>query len=272
MRSTRVSVIQLSTGADVAANLAATGALLADAAADGAQLAVLPENFAAMGADEAFRVTIAEPDGSGPVQDFLAATAARLGIWIVGGTLPIHSADPARPYAACVVMDGDGNRRGRYDKLHLFDVNVPGSDESYRESAHTMPGDSPLRIDTPWGGLAIGVCYDLRFPELFRCVADGEVNLMAIPAAFTVTTGAAHWDVLLRARAIENQCFVAAAAQTGLHPGGRRTFGHSMIVGPWGDVLLDLDDAVGYGCADVDADELRTLRERFPVRRHRRNL
>ncbi|MGI9342648.1 MAG: nitrilase-related carbon-nitrogen hydrolase, partial [Gammaproteobacteria bacterium] len=121
-------------------------------------------------------------------------------------------------------------------------------------------------------GLAIGVCYDLRFPELFRCVADGEVNLLAIPAAFTVTTGAAHWDVLLRARAIENQCFVAAAAQTGLHPGGRRTFGHSMIVGPWGDVLLDLDDAAGYGCADVDADELRTLRERFPVLRQRRNL
>lgn len=270
MSAPRISVIQLNSCADVATNLEVAGGLLRDAAADGAKLAVLPENFAAMGPDEAYRVTVAEPDGGGRVQDFLAESAAQLGIWIVGGTLPIASDDPARPYSACLVFDDCGRRRGRYNKVHLFDVDVPGSAERYRESANTTPGDRPVRIDTPWGGLALAVCYDLRFPEMFHCVADGEVSMLAIPAAFTRKTGQAHWNVLLRARAIENLCFVAAAAQTGLHPGDRFTYGHSMIVGPWGDVLVESADAVGFESANVDLEKLRSLRASFPVLEHRR--
>lgn len=267
-RSVRVSVLQLNSGADVADNLEQAGRLLRDAAADGADLAVLPENFAAMGADDAYRVPLAETDGAGPLQEFLAETAARLGLWIVGGTLPLLSADPARPYSACLVFDDAGDRRGRYDKIHLFDVDVPGSAESYRESSVTMPGNRPLSITTPWGGLAVAVCYDLRFPEMFRYLAADGASLLAIPAAFTDATGRAHWQTLLRARAVENLCYVAAAAQTGTHPGGRRTFGHSQVVAPWGDVLCEAARPVGFVSANVDPARQQALRERFPALKH----
>ncbi|MFQ5635010.1 MAG: carbon-nitrogen hydrolase family protein [Gammaproteobacteria bacterium] len=270
MNALRISVVQMNTGAEVPANLALAERLLRNAAADGARLAVLPENFAAMGPDDTLRVALAEPDGAGPLQDFLGETAARLGMWIVGGTLPLAGADPARPYSSCLVFDDTGSRRGRYDKIHLFDVDIPDGTETYRESAATSPGDRPLRVETPWGGLAVAVCYDLRFPELFRYLADSGFSLMAIPAAFTFATGQAHWHSLLRARAIENLCYVAAAAQTGAHPGGRRTFGHSMIIGPWGDTLGALEDEVGSIGADIDFEHLRALRRRFPALRHRR--
>lgn len=270
MNVVRISVVQMNTGPDVASNLDRARQLLSDAATDGARLAVLPENFAAMGADDAYRAALAETDGSGPLQEFLAETAAQLGIWIVGGTLPLTSADPARPYSSCLVFDAAGRRRGRYDKIHLFDVDVPDSTESYRESSFTSPGKRPLRIDTPWGGLAVAVCYDLRFPEMFRLLANSGFSLLAIPSAFTHATGQAHWHALLRARAIENLCYVAAAAQTGTHPGDRRTFGHSVIVGPWGEPLAEIKDAVGYAGADMDLVHQRVLRERFPVLRHGR--
>lgn len=266
----RVSVVQMSSGADVASNLDDAGRALADAAADGAAMAVLPENFAAIGADEAYRVAIAEREGRGPIQDFLADAAARLGIWIVGGTLPIACDEPARPYSACLVFDDGGRLQGRYHKVHLFDVDIPGGAERYRESAHTTPGDRPLLLDTPWGGLAIAVCYDLRFPELFRSLLDTGFSLIALPAAFTHATGQAHWHALLRARAIENLCCVAAAAQTGVHPGHRQTFGHSMIVGPWGDTRAELRTATGFASATIDLEELRDLRDRFPALLHRR--
>lgn len=268
MNEVRISVVQMNTGPDVARNLDRAGQLLCDAAADGARLAVLPENFAAMGADDGYRVALAETDGGGPLQDFLAETAAQLGIWIVGGTLPLAGADPARPYSSCLVFDDTGRRRGRYDKIHLFDVDVPGGTESYRESSFTSPGERPLRIDTPWGGLAVAVCYDLRFPEMFRSPAAAGFGLLAMPAAFTYATGQAHWHSLLRARAIENLCYVAAAAQTGTHPGDRRTFGHSLIVGPWGEPLAEIARAVGFASADMDLEYQRDLRERFPVLRH----
>jgi nitrilase len=266
----RVAAVQMNSGDDVAANLAQARRLLTDAAADGAALVVLPENFAAMGADDAYRVPLAEADGAGPLQDFLAETAATLGVWIVGGTLPLVSDDAARPYSSCLVFDDAGRRAGRYDKMHLFDVALPDAAEAYRESAVTMPGGAPLLVDTPWGGLAVAVCYDLRFPEMFRYTAAAGFALLAIPAAFTHTTGRAHWDTLLRARAIENLCYVAAAAQTGEHPGPRRTFGHAQILGPWGDSLAAAGDAVGYVGAELDLARLRRLRERFPVLQHGR--
>lgn len=266
----RIAVVQMNSAADVATNLVGARQSIEDAAADGAELVVLPENFAAMGADDGFRVTLAEPDGSGPIQDFLAERSATLGVWIVGGTMPIVAPDAARPTATCFVFDNAGSRRGRYDKIHMFDVEVPGGAERYRESDNTSPGKRALRIDTPWGGLAVAVCYDLRFPEMFRYLADDGFSMLAVPAAFTQATGQAHWDLLLRARAVENLCVVAAAAQTGSHPGGRQTYGHSAIVGPWGDVLAECTHGPGFVTADFDGEELQSLRDRFPSLQHRR--
>ena len=268
MSGFRVGVIQMNSGAEVAANLQHARTLLQDAANDGASLVVLPENFAAMGADDTCRISLAETDGVGPVQDFLAETAARLGVWVVGGSVPLKSADPERPYSSCLVFDDAGRRCGRYDKMHLFDVDVPGSAECYRESAATTPGAAPLRIDTPWGGLAVAICYDIRFPEMFRSLADYE--LLAVPAAFTRSTGEAHWRALLTARAIENQCFVMAAAQTGKHPGARATYGHSLVCGSWGETLAELSAATGHLCVDLNRDELKEQRTRFPALQHRR--
>jgi nitrilase len=266
----QLAAIQMSSGDDVAANLAAARAALGAAAARGARLAVLPENFACMAADESVRGRIAEPDGQGPIQDTLARAARELALWIVGGTVPIASADAERPYAACCVWNDRGERVGRYDKMHLFDVRVPDSSEAYRESRRTMAGGAPLTIATPWGELGVAVCYDLRFPELFRLMAERAVSFMALPAAFTQRTGQAHWHTLLKARAIENLAYVVAAAQTGEHPGGRRTYGHSLIVGPWGEVLADAGTAPGVVMAALDPDYLLRLRAQFPVLGHRR--
>lgn len=265
-----IGVVQMNSGADVAANLDRAAIAMRRAVGDGARLVVLPENFAAMGPDEAFRLKVAEADGDGRIQDFLAEAATRLGIWVVGGTLPLRGEDPARPLSACLVFDDRGRRRARYDKLHLFDVDLPGGGESYRESANTEPGSDIVVVDTPWGGLAVAVCYDLRFPEMFRRLVDSGYELLAVPAAFTYQTGRAHWHTLLRARAMENQCFIAAAAQAGEHPGRRRTYGHSLIAGPWGDVLAEAGEGDDFVCAVANLAELRRLRDRFPVLRHRR--
>jgi nitrilase len=223
-----------------------------------------------MAADEATRGRIAERDGSGPIQEFLGEAARRHDLWLVGGTIPLASAESERPYAACCIWDDRGRRVGRYDKIHMFDVRVPDSSEAYRESQRTMPGRDPLTLDTPFGKLGIAVCYDLRFPELFRAMQDREASLIALPAAFTQRTGEAHWHTLLRARAIENLCYVVAAAQTGEHPGGRRTYGHSMIIGPWGEVLAEAEEGPGMVSATLDTDYLRKLRTQFPVLSHRR--
>lgn len=264
------AAVQMNSGADVAANLEAARRLLARAARAGAALAVLPENFACMGEDDGARARIAETPGEGPVQDFLAATARRLGIWLVGGTLPLASDDPARPYAACLVYDAEGAPVARYDKLHLFDVALPGGDERYRESANTTPGERRVIVPTPFGRLAIAVCYDLRFPELLRGPADEPPDFVAVPAAFTVPTGRDHWETLLAARAIENQCAVIAAAQGGRHPAGRTTWGRSMIIDAWGERRSLGNDRPGVLVAEFDAARQRALRARFPVLRHRR--
>jgi nitrilase len=270
MKTLRISAIQMNSGDDVITNLTRARRALRSAAADGATIAVLPENFARMGRKEADRLAIIEDDGTGPLQDFLAAEAARSDLWIVGGTIPLRSDDPKRPYAATLVYDGSGKRAGRYDKVHLFDARVPESEEAYRESRNTMPGSKPLLIETPWGSLGVAVCYDLRFPEQFRRMSTEGLDMLAVPAAFTYRTGAAHWEPLLRARAIENLCYVAAAAQTGTHPGGRQTYGHSILIDPWGAILADAGGRTRVITATIDTQRLKRLRQQFPVLDHRR--
>jgi len=270
MTRVRLAAIQMSSGDAVSRNLEEAGRLLRGAADQGSRIAVLPENFARMGAEETERIAIAEPAGCGPIQDFLSGQARSTGMWIVGGTIPVVGEDPARPFSSCFVYDAQGVYVARYDKIHLFDVSVPGSAEAYHESAAATPGSRPLTLDTPWGRLGVAVCYDLRFPELFLHMSDQGMEVLALPAAFTVKTGSAHWQVLLRARAIENLCYVAGAGQTGTHAGGRRTYGHSHIIDPWGEVLADAGTKQTVIHADLDMDRLTRLRREFPVTAHRR--
>jgi len=268
--SARIAAVQMSSGADVAANLRAAQQGLEQARAQGAAVAVLPENFAFMGEHEHDKLGVAESEGRGPVQDFLAATARRLGLWIVAGTMPLKTADPQRVAAACLVYSAAGQRVARYDKMHLFDVDVPGGGH-YRESATIEPG--PLAyvvVDTPAGRVGLSVCYDLRFPELFRGLAAQGAEVLAVPSAFTERTGEAHWEPLLRARAIENQCYVVAPGQVGAHPGGRRTWGHSLILDPWGRLLAQREAGEGVIVAPLPREPLLQLRKSFPVLTHRR--
>jgi len=264
--------VQMCSGSDVAANLADAQALINDAAERGATLVVLPENFSYLAADEAGKLAIVEVFGDGPIQAFLARMAREHGIWLVGGTTPLRSDDLRRAYSASLLYAPSGECCARYDKVHLFDVGVPGKDETYRESATAMPGDAPTIVDTPFGPLGMAVCYDVRFPAFFDVVGRAGATILTLPAAFTVPTGEAHWHVLLRARAIESLCFVVAAAQSGEHPGGRRTYGHSLIVGPWGNVLAELSQGPGTVIADLDLAELERLRARFPALSHRREF
>jgi nitrilase len=223
-----------------------------------------------MGLDERDKLAVAEPDGDGPIQNFLADAARRHGLWLVGGSIPLQSGDRARVYSSCLVYDPAGRRCARYDKIHLFEVDV-GAQESYRESRTVAPGAlQPVVVATAVGRLGLSICYDVRFPELFRALAAQGMELLAVPSAFTTKTGAAHWQVLLRARAIENQCVVIAPGQGGRHPGGRETHGESMIIGPWGEVLARLDQGPGVAVAAVDLAGLHQLRRRFPALAHRR--
>ena len=265
----KVAAIQMTSGPDVTANLEQARALLEDAAGRGARLAALPENFSFMGLKDADKRGAAEADGSGPAQDFLAASARRLHLWIVGGTIPLRSGADGRVAAASLVYDTDGRRVARYDKIHLFDVDIPGRTESYRESAHVAPGSSPAVIDTPAGRLGLSVCYDVRFPELYRHLSADGAQLLAVPSAFTSPTGRAHWETLVRARAIENLCYVVAPAQSGFHPSGRETYGDSMIVDYWGRVLQRVPRGRGCAVAEVDPDGQAGVREAFPALQHR---
>lgn len=269
--SSRVAAIQMVSNDQVAVNLAAAGRLIAAAADAGAALAVLPENFAYLGRHEADKTAVAEDDGDGRIQEFLAETAARHRIWLVGGTVPLRApGNSSRAYGACLVYDADGVRAARFDKIHLFDVAIPDTTEQYKESASTVPGNEPVTVDTPLGRLGLSVCYDLRFPELYRTYAAAGAELLTVPSAFTEVTGRAHWEVLVRARAIENLCTVIAPNQGGRHPGGRETFGDSLVVDPWGRVLDRVAAGPGIALGTVDRDSLRRTRERFPVLEHRR--
>jgi nitrilase len=266
---TTAAAIQMVSGVEVPANLATAARLLAEAAARGARLAVLPENFALMARSDAERAVAAEDDGRGPIQEFLAAQAARHGLWLVGGTIQIRAHGAARLRSACLVYDDRGHRVARYDKMHLFDVRLEGGEE-YRESAILEPGEQPVAVDTPFGCLGIAICYDLRFPELFRRLLDAGAQVFAVPSAFTATTGRAHWEVLVRARAIENLAYVIAPDQGGQHANGRATHGDTMIVSPWGEVLGRLASGEGVVTAELDADRLARARASLPSIEHRR--
>jgi predicted amidohydrolase len=265
----KVAAIQMTSGPDLTANLEQARALLEDAAMRGARLAALPENFSFMGLKDSDKRAVAETDGSGPAQEFLAATARRLRLWIVGGTVPLRAGGDGRVAAASLVYDSDGRRVARYDKIHLFDVDIPGREESYRESAHVAPGSAATVVDTPLGRLGLSVCYDVRFPELYRHLSAAGAQLLAVPSAFTTPTGRAHWEPLLRARAIENLCYVVAPAQSGFHPSGRETYGDSMIVDYWGRVLQRVPRGRGCAVAEVELERQRGVRESFPALLHR---
>jgi nitrilase len=269
MKKMICAAVQMASGPAVGANLLEAGRLVKQAAAAGAKLVVLPENFAIMGMTETDKLGVAETDGSGPVQEFLAGAAERHKVWLVGGTMPMRAGD-GRVRAACLVYDDQGRRVGRYDKIHLFDVVVPGTEETYRESQTIEPGTEPLVLDSPFGALGVAICYDLRFPELFRRMAQKGLDLLAVPAAFTARTGAAHWEILVRARAVENLCYTVASNQGGFHLNGRETFGHSMVVDPWGKVLASLPTGAGVVCAEIDRERLAQVRASFPVLEHRR--
>ncbi|MBI3575668.1 MAG: carbon-nitrogen hydrolase family protein [Gammaproteobacteria bacterium] len=288
----KFAAIQMTSGPEVAPNLAAAETLIAAAAMAGAGLAVLPENFALMARGDAERLSMAEDDGRGPIQDFLAATARRHKLWLVGGTLPIKT-HRSKVRSACVLFDDRGRRVARYDKIHLFDAHLLGrapsgqpsaapfcsgqncdatlsNGEQYRESAVFEPGTEVVVADTPFGKIGLAVCYDLRFPELFRAMLDRGVEVFVVPSAFTALTGHAHWEVLVRARAIENLAWVVAAAQGGRHVNGRETHGHSMVVSPWGEVLARHESGPGMALAECDAARQREMRAQLPSLRHRR--
>jgi predicted amidohydrolase len=268
----KIAALQMNSGPDVQGNLEAAGELLAEAASRGAVVAVLPENFALMGRRERDKLDVAEPPGGGgPIQRFLAAQAARLSLCVIGGTIPLRVAGETRVAPACLVYGPDGALLARYDKIHLFDVDIPGRDEGYRESASMVPGRAPVVVATPAGRAGLSVCYDLRFPELYRRLSAGAegADFLTVPAAFTVPTGEAHWDTLLRARAIENLCAVVAAAQVGEHANGRHTYGHSMIVDCWGTVLGQLPAGTGCVVAELDLVQQAATRASFPALAHR---
>ena len=266
----RVAAIQMTSCAEVARNLETAVRLLREARARGACLAALPENFAFMGLAEADKLAIAEDHGRGPIQSSLAGLARELGLWIVAGTLPLRVPGEARVAAACLVFDADGLCVARYDKIHLFDVAVPGRDERYQESASVRPGETPVCVDTPAGRLGLAVCYDLRFPELFRRLLGLGAEWFCLPSAFTAPTGRAHWETLLRARAVENLCHVVAPAQSGFHENGRETYGDSMIVDCWGRVVARLPRGTGVVVGDIDLVRQREVRQNFPSIDHRR--
>ena len=262
----RIAAIQMVSGPDVDRNLADADRLLGEAAAAGARLAVLPEYFPLITSDETAKVRIREQEGEGPLQDFLRDAARRHGVWLIGGSCPMEAGSPDKVKNSTLVFDDTGRRVARYDKVHLFGFRK--GEECYDESATIEAGNEVVAFDGPCGQIGLSICYDLRFPELFR--AMGEVDLIVLPAAFTWTTGQAHWEVLLRARAIENQCYVLASAQGGRHPSGRRTWGDSMIIDPWGEVLARLPEGPGVVVADLDPARIADVRASLPALRHRK--
>jgi deaminated glutathione amidase len=262
---TTVAAIQVTATPRVEENLEIAGRLIAEAAARGAQLVALPEYFCLMGRRDGDKVAVKENFGSGPIQDFLAATAARARVWIVGGTLPLACEAPDKVRNASLVFDAAGNCVARYDKIHLFGFQT--RTERYDESRTLEPGSAVVTLATPFGRVGLSICYDLRFPELYR--AMGEVDLILIPSAFTETTGRAHWEILIRARAVENLCYVLAPAQGGRHENGRETYGNSMIVDPWGEVLSRLDKVPGVGLAEIDLARIAEVRASLPALTHR---
>ena len=265
----RVAAVQMVSTANVEQNLRAAGELVEEAARGGARLVVLPEYFCLMGMRDRDKVALRETDGRGPIQDFLADQAARRRIWLVGGTLPLVTPDPDRVFNSVLVYDPTGKRVARYDKIHLFSFRH--GEEAYDEARTIVAGRKPVMVACQFGQtklqVGLSVCYDLRFPELYRRLHSAD--LMVVPAAFTATTGQAHWEALLRARAIENLCYVLASAQGGRHDNGRATFGHSMIVDPWGEVLAVRPNGAGVVLGTVEPARIAACRASLPALAHR---
>ncbi|MFQ6005769.1 MAG: carbon-nitrogen hydrolase family protein [Woeseia sp.] len=265
----RVAAVQMNSGDVLNENLELAGRLLARAAADDCVLAALPENFPFMGTHAEDRLQLAEEVGDGPIQEFLSIAARDYGLWIVSGSIPLKSPDAERYYGATLVIDSQGRTRNTYQKIHMFDVCVPDRDEQYRESASMLPGDELVVSETPAGCLGLSICYDLRFPELYRKLVDMGAVLLSVPAAFTFATGTAHWHTLLKARAIENLAYVIAPAQYGQHPDGRSTYGHSLIIDPWGRILAEAPQGDCVISAVADPVLPQKLRREFPALNHR---
>lgn len=261
----RIAALQMVSGPRVGDNLALAGRLVDEAVAQGAQLVALPEYFPIIGAADVDRVRAREDFGHGPIQDWLAATAQKYGIWVFAGSIPLTASLPDKMRNSSLAYNPAGECVARYDKMHLFGFNK--GDESYDEAAFIEPGSQPVAVDTPFGRIALSICYDLRFPELYRAL--GAVDLILMPAAFTDTTGRAHWEILLRARAIENQCYLLAVGQGGRHESGRLTHGNSMIVDPWGEILDRKLKGPGVVIADLDHARIAEIRESLPALAHR---
>ena len=266
----RIAAAQLNSQDDVGKNLEVVARLAAEAHQQGAELLLLPENFAFMGGTDEQRRSVAEAvDGDGPILSALRRLAREHRMTLIGGGFPERTPDPDRPHNAAVVVDPDGQVRSVYRKIHLFDVEV-GDGQTYRESAAVTPGDRPVLVEVNGVRIGLSICYDLRFPELYRRLVDLGAEVLVVPAAFTLVTGKDHWHVLLRARAIESQCYVVAAAQWGTHPRGRATFGKSLVVDPWGDVIAQASEGVGLVTSVVDLERLRRVRAGLPCLQHRR--
>lgn len=261
----KIAGIQMASGPSVAANLSEAERLIKIAAEQGAKLIVLPEYFAIMGVKDTDKVKAAEQEGSGQIQQFLSAIAKKRDVWIVAGSIPIQSETKGKVYNACMVYDNKGKLVARYNKIHLFGLNL--GNEKYHEESTIVPGNRVVTVDSPFGKIGLSICYDLRFPELYR--AMGNVDLILVPSAFTETTGKAHWETLIRARAIENLCYVLAPAQGGYHASGRETHGDSMIVDPWGVVLDRLPRGSGVVIASMNLDYQASLRKSLPALTHR---
>jgi deaminated glutathione amidase len=266
----RVAALQMVSTPERERNLEDADRLIAQAAADGAQLVLLPEYFCFMGFKETDKLTVREAYGDGPIQRFLADAARRHGIWLIGGTLPLAVTEPApdqeRVLNTTLVFDPEGEEAARYDKIHLF--NFEKGSESFDEARTIRAGDQVRTFEAPLGRVGLSVCYDLRFPELYRRM--GDVAMIVVPSAFTYTTGRAHWETLLRARAVENQCYVLAAAQGGRHENGRRTWGHSMLIDPWGEIVAErADEGPGVVAGDIDRGRIEEVRRSLPAWRHR---
>ena len=264
-RNVRVAAVQMVSTPRVEENLKTAEALIAQAVAQGAQLVALPEYFPIMGMSDADKFDVRETDGHGAIQAFLSTTARRNGIWLVGGSIPLVSTEAGKVLNSCLIFDPQGERVARYNKIHLFGFQKGA--ERYNESATIEAGAQPVVFDAPFGRVGVSICYDIRFPELYR--AQGAVDLQIIPAAFTETTGRAHWEILLRARAIENQCYVLAVAQGGQHENGRETHGNSMLIDPWGVILDRLPKGPGIVIGDVDHARISDIRASLPALKHR---
>jgi len=265
VKNARVAAIQMVSTTRVEENLRTASALIAEAVAQGADLVALPEYFPIMGRRDSDKIAVRETDGRGPIQDFLAETACKYGVWVIGGSIPLVASVDSKVLNTCLAFNPQGARVARYDKIHLFGFQK--GEERYNESATIEPGRQPVTFDTPFGRVGLSICYDLRFPELFRAL--GAIDLLVLPAAFTEVTGRAHWEILLRARAIENQCYVLAIGQGGVHENRRETHGNSMLIDPWGEIIARRDKGEGVIVGELDHARIAEVRTSLPALSHR---